>query len=79
RSLKHTCLGGDTYLVPTGLMDIGSSGWMRNVDQIARQMEEKLSLEGTVVVQRASELQVEAQKLARQRAFLREERRRARM
>ncbi|CAB1107399.1 unnamed protein product [Ectocarpus sp. CCAP 1310/34] len=60
-------------------MDIGSSGWMRNVDQIARQMEEKLSLEGTVVVQRASELQAEAQKLARQRAFLREERRRARM
>ncbi|CAM9281256.1 unnamed protein product [Ectocarpus sp. 8 AP-2014] len=60
-------------------MDIGSSGWMKNVDQIARQMEERLSLEGTVVVQRASELQAEAQKLARQRAFLREERRRARM
>lgn len=44
-------------------MDMGSSGWMRNVDQIARQMEERLSLEGTVVVQRASELQAEAQKV----------------
>ncbi|CAN0020070.1 unnamed protein product [Laminaria digitata] len=60
-------------------MDIGSSGWMKNIDEIAEQMEESLSLEGTVVAQRASELREEAQKLARQRAFLREERRRARM
>lgn len=46
-------------------MDIGSSGWMKNVDQIAEQMEESLSLESTVVAQRASELRVEAQKVRR--------------
>lgn len=37
---------------------------MRNIDHIAQQMDEVLSLEGTVVVQRATELQVEAQKVA---------------
>ncbi|CAM9623760.1 unnamed protein product [Pylaiella littoralis] len=60
-------------------MNIGTNDWIRNLDHVAHQMEEVLSLEGTVVVQRATELQVEARKLARQRAFLREERRRARM
>lgn len=44
-------------------MDIGSSGWIKNVDQIAEQMEESLSLESTVVAQRASELREEAQKV----------------
>lgn len=44
-------------------MDIGSSGWMKNVDRIAEQMEESLSLEGMVVAQRASELREEAQKV----------------
>lgn len=44
-------------------MDIGTNGWMRNIDNIAQQMEEVLSLEGTVVVQRATELQAEAQKV----------------
>ncbi|CAN0197901.1 unnamed protein product, partial [Hapterophycus canaliculatus] len=68
-------------------MDTGSYV-MGNVDQISHRAEVRLSLEGTVVVQRARELQGEARKassichrrhLARQRAFLREERRRARM
>lgn len=44
-------------------MDIGSSLWMQNIDHIAQQMEERLSLEGTVVAQRANELQTEAQKV----------------
>lgn len=45
-------------------MDIGSSGWLQNVDRIAEKMEESLSLEGTVVAQRASELREEAQKVS---------------
>lgn len=44
-------------------MDIGSSGWLKNVDKITEEMEESLSLEGTVVAQRASELREEAQKV----------------
>ena len=59
--------------------DVGSGPWVRHVDGMARDIHEKLSLEGTVLSQRAKELRTEAIKLARQRAFLREERRRARM
>lgn len=44
-------------------MDIGSSGWIKNVGQLAENMQESLSLEGTVVTQRASELREEAQKV----------------
>ena len=51
---------------------------LRNVDAVVSGMQERLSLEGTVLSQRAQELRVEAQQLARQRAFLRDERRRAR-
>lgn len=46
-----------------GTMDIGSSAWMQSIDNISQQMGEHLSLEGTVVAQRASELQAEAQKV----------------
>eukprot|EP00903_Cladosiphon_okamuranus_P009796 g9313.t1 len=49
------------------------------MDDIESKIEGTLSLLGTVVVQRGRELKGEGQKLARQRAFLREERRRARM
>lgn len=49
-------------------MDVGTNGWVRSVDHIAQQMEEVLSLEGTVVVQRATELQVEARKVTQRKA-----------
>ncbi|GMH48694.1 hypothetical protein TrRE_jg6169 [Triparma retinervis] len=48
------------------------------IDDVLGGIQHKLSLEGTVLEQRASELKTEAYKLARQRAFLREERRKAR-
>lgn len=54
-------------------MDIGSRDWMKNVDQIAKHMEESLSLEGTVVAQRASELREEAQKVCPATAVVRSE------
>lgn len=44
-------------------MNIGSSAWMRNIDRIKENMEESLSLEGTVLAQRANELQAEALKV----------------
>lgn len=44
-------------------MNIGTNDWIRNLNHVAHQMEEVLSLEGTVVVQRATELQVEARKV----------------
>ena len=48
------------------------------IDDILGGIQARLSLEGTVLEQRAAELKTEAYKLARQRAFLREERRKAR-
>lgn len=45
------------------------------IDDVLGGIQQKLSLEGTVLEQRAAELKTEAYKLARQRAFLREERR----
>ncbi|GMI01101.1 hypothetical protein TrVE_jg4647 [Triparma verrucosa] len=48
------------------------------IDDVLGGIQQKLSLEGTVLEQRAAELKTEAYKLARQRAFLREERRKAR-
>mmetsp|Transcript_23856 Transcript_23856/g.75095 ORF Transcript_23856/g.75095 Transcript_23856/m.75095 type:complete len:284 (-) Transcript_23856:256-1107(-) len=51
---------------------------LKSVDAVVAGLQERLTLEGTVLTQRAQELRVEAQQLARQRAFLREERRRAR-
>ena len=44
-------------------MDIGSNTWMKNIDNITNQIKESLSLEGTVLTQRASELQAEALKV----------------
>ncbi|KAG5182114.1 hypothetical protein JKP88DRAFT_319868 [Tribonema minus] len=90
--------------------DLGTECWTRHVDCLAHSLQDKLSLEGVVLSQRASDLRSEAIKaarripgwheqsagvfvthaaplcilhfglqLARQRAFLRQERRRARM
>lgn len=44
-------------------MDIGSAAWMRNIDCITENMGKRLSLEGTVLAQRANELQTEALKV----------------
>ena len=60
-------------------MDVGSGNWVRSVDGAVQRLQESLSLEGTVLTRRAKTLRAEAIKLARQRAFLRDERRRARM
>ncbi|GMI52594.1 hypothetical protein TeGR_g6082 [Tetraparma gracilis] len=48
------------------------------IDDVLGGIQQRLSLEATVLEQRAAELKTEAYKLARQRAFLREERRKAR-
>jgi len=45
------------------------------IDDVLGGIQARLSLEGTVLEQRAAELKTESYKLARQRAFLREERR----
>lgn len=45
------------------LMDIGSDAWMRNIRLMIQETEEILSVEGTVISQRASELQIEASKV----------------
>lgn len=61
------------------MMDVGNGQWVQGVDNLAQILNQRLTLEGTVLSQRARELRGEAIKLARQRAFLRDERRRARM
>lgn len=46
-------------------MDIGSTSWLRDIDYITEKMGESLSLEGTVLAQRANELQADALKVHR--------------
>lgn len=51
-------------------MDIGSGTWVRQVDGLAHNISERLSLEGTVLSQRAKELRSEAIKVLGLRAAL---------
>jgi hypothetical protein len=46
-------------------MDVGSGGWVKHVDGLTHNIHERLSLEGTVLSQRAKELRGEAIKVRR--------------